>query len=95
MKFREAEYSLWYLAPLSEVLSELSVSGIRPQPISLRYEIVKADMQHSGKTRTWFFDHLRGTTCSFCQDGTLVAGEYKGNDAMICESCETPAVQLW
>lgn len=41
------------------------------------------------------FERLFGTPCQFCDDGTLAQGEYKGNDAVVCDACETPAVQSW
>ncbi|WP_338042913.1 HVO_A0556 family zinc finger protein [Natrinema gari] len=40
-------------------------------------------------------DELTGRPCSFCDDGSLMSGSYKGNRAVICEGCETPAAQLW
>ncbi|OAQ54147.1 hypothetical protein HTG_01040 [Natrinema mahii] len=40
-------------------------------------------------------DALEGTNCTFCDDGELVRGEYKGNTAVICDSCETPGAQFW
>ncbi|WP_081704340.1 MULTISPECIES: HVO_A0556 family zinc finger protein [unclassified Natrinema] len=40
-------------------------------------------------------DELIGRPCSFCDDGSLMSGSYKGNRAVICEGCETPAAQLW
>lgn len=41
------------------------------------------------------FERLVGTSCQFCDDGTLAQGEYKGNVAVVCDACETPAVQSW
>lgn len=32
--------------------------------------------------------------CTYC-DGDLVLGAYKDNDAIVCDDCGTPAVQLW
>ncbi|WP_191965514.1 MULTISPECIES: HVO_A0556 family zinc finger protein [Haloferax] len=32
--------------------------------------------------------------CVYC-DGDLVESTYKGNDAVICDDCGTPAIQLW
>ena len=40
-------------------------------------------------------EQLTGQPCAFCDDGTLTSGRYKGNKAVICEGCETPAAQLW
>ncbi|NUB91486.1 hypothetical protein HTZ84_10705 [Haloterrigena sp. SYSU A558-1] len=40
-------------------------------------------------------DALEGKRCTFCDEGELVQGVYKGKNAVICESCETPTAQLW
>lgn len=32
--------------------------------------------------------------CEFCE-GDLVASTYKGNDAVVCDDCGTPTIQLW
>ncbi|WP_339104235.1 HVO_A0556 family zinc finger protein [Haloterrigena salinisoli] len=40
-------------------------------------------------------DSLEGTSCTFCDDGELERGVYKGKTAVICDSCETPGAQLW
>lgn len=38
---------------------------------------------------------LEGQPCPACSDGELERGEYKDNDAAICDSCGTPQVQVW
>ena len=38
---------------------------------------------------------LEGNTCSYCDEGTLIYRTFKGNDAIVCNSCETPSAQLW
>ncbi|WP_121742134.1 HVO_A0556 family zinc finger protein [Natronorubrum halophilum] len=38
---------------------------------------------------------LEGQSCPYCADGELERGVYKDNRAMVCDSCETPHVQLW
>ncbi len=38
---------------------------------------------------------LEGRACPSCSDGKLEKGRYKGNEAVICDSCETPRAQLW
>ncbi|MDQ2049980.1 HVO_A0556 family zinc finger protein [Natronolimnohabitans sp. A-GB9] len=38
---------------------------------------------------------LEGQACPYCTDGTLERGIYKDNQAVVCESCDTPRVQLW
>lgn len=40
-------------------------------------------------------EKLRGQSCQYCEDGTLQTEQYKGNDAVVCAECETPALQLW
>lgn len=36
-------------------------------------------------------DQLIGTACEFCEDGNLESGRFKGDLAVLCESCGTPA----
>ncbi|WP_167599459.1 HVO_A0556 family zinc finger protein [Halorussus marinus] len=38
---------------------------------------------------------LAGDDCDWCSSGTLVRGRFKGDDAVVCEDCETPAVRVW
>lgn len=38
---------------------------------------------------------LAGTDCDWCGAGTLVREEFKGDDAMVCDDCGTPAVRVW
>ena len=66
-----------------------------PQSISNRYEMRFPDMQPIGETDRELVARLSGTACHFCEEGSLVAGEYKGNEALVCTTCGTPAVQLW
>ncbi|MFC4543278.1 HVO_A0556 family zinc finger protein [Halosolutus amylolyticus] len=40
-------------------------------------------------------DQLEDTACTFCDSGLLVRNQYKGNDAVVCNNCETPAMQVW
>lgn len=40
-------------------------------------------------------ESLEETSCTFCDEGTLEQGVYKGKIAVICDSCETPGAQLW
>lgn len=35
--------------------------------------------------------HLIGTACSYCDDGTLTDGTFKGDFAVLCDACGTPA----
>ncbi|WP_343192867.1 HVO_A0556 family zinc finger protein [Haloterrigena sp. H1] len=53
-------------------------------------------MQYAeGTDEAVLFGRLMGATCDFCADGQLASGEYKGNTAMVCDTCGTPAVQVW
>ncbi|WP_049926359.1 HVO_A0556 family zinc finger protein [Halopiger goleimassiliensis] len=38
---------------------------------------------------------LEGRPCPTCSDGELERGVYKDKRAVVCDSCETPRVQLW
>ena len=38
---------------------------------------------------------LEGRACAFCEEGELLRGSYKGNDAVICDACGTPGAQVW
>ncbi|WP_254861974.1 HVO_A0556 family zinc finger protein [Halovivax gelatinilyticus] len=38
---------------------------------------------------------LRGEDCPVCERGELELGTYKGNRAVVCDSCDTPRAQLW
>lgn len=40
-------------------------------------------------------ERLENTGCKFCEDGVLVRQRYKGNDAVVCDNCETPTMQIW
>lgn len=40
-------------------------------------------------------DILEGRTCPTCPDGELVREVYKGNRAVVCDSCGTPKAQIW
>ena len=46
-------------------------------------------------TEKGIIGHLVGEKCQWCDDGTLVHETYKGNEAAICDCCETPTAQLW
>ncbi|WP_201294038.1 HVO_A0556 family zinc finger protein [Natronorubrum halalkaliphilum] len=38
---------------------------------------------------------LEGRSCSYCPDGELERDVYKDNQAVVCDSCDTPHAQLW
>ncbi|WP_254532864.1 hypothetical protein [Natrinema gelatinilyticum] len=39
-------------------------------------------------------DRLMGQTCPFCDDRRLESEKHKGSQAVVCEGCGTPIVQL-
>jgi len=49
----------------------------------------------SSMTESSVVRRLEGQDCQWCTDGRLERGRYKGNVAVICEDCDTPAAQLW
>lgn len=40
-------------------------------------------------------EYLEHSNCAFCSDGSLVRTAFKGNDAVVCDCCGTPAAQVW
>ncbi|WP_254528931.1 HVO_A0556 family zinc finger protein [Natrinema gelatinilyticum] len=38
---------------------------------------------------------LEGRPCPSCAEGTLERGRYKGNLAVVCNTCGTPRAQVW
>ncbi|UPV75209.1 hypothetical protein M0R89_03850 [Halorussus limi] len=38
---------------------------------------------------------LVGDECSWCAAGTLAREEFKGDAAVVCEECGTPAARVW
>lgn len=40
-------------------------------------------------------DELIGKDCTYCDQGTLREGVYKGNFAILCSACETPAYRTF
>lgn len=38
---------------------------------------------------------LNELSCEYCDGGTLKVGTYKGKEAIICDSCGAPSIQLW
>lgn len=49
--------------------------------------------ERTGKERV--LSSLEDTDCTYCVDGTLVRETYKGNNAVVCESCGVPGAQVW
>jgi len=38
---------------------------------------------------------LVGDECSWCEGGVLAHEEFKGDAAVVCEECGTPAARVW
>ncbi|WP_202932651.1 HVO_A0556 family zinc finger protein [Halorussus salinus] len=38
---------------------------------------------------------LVGDDCSWCATGALAREEFKGDAAVVCEECGTPAARVW
>lgn len=38
---------------------------------------------------------LAGDDCRWCATGTLSRRQFKGDDAVVCEDCGTPAARVW
>lgn len=38
---------------------------------------------------------LVGDECSWCATGALAREEFKGDEAVVCEECGTPAARVW
>jgi len=51
------------------------------------------EMTHGGDRETALASIQQGT-CSYCGE-TLTRERYKGNDAIVCGDCDTPAAQFW
>lgn len=51
------------------------------------------DPVEDGRRR--LFEQLADQECGFCSGGSLVRAQFRGNDAVVCEECGTPAVRLW
>ena len=52
-------------------------------------------MSMSQMVGTSLLTTLTGTDCSWCATGTLERATFKDNQALVCEDCGTPSVQLW
>ena len=38
---------------------------------------------------------LVGDDCAWCATGELTRESFKGDDAVVCENCGTPAARVW
>jgi hypothetical protein len=38
---------------------------------------------------------LVGDDCDWCGAGTLERGEFKGDEAVVCDDCGTPVARIW
>lgn len=47
------------------------------------------------RSESYVLEQLEHHSCEFCSDGSLVRATFKGNDAVVCDCCGTPAVQFW
>jgi len=54
-------------------------------------------MQHvsASDSSTALLDGLAGDDCRWCATGTLARREFKGDAAVVCENCDTPAARVW
>jgi|AntRauMinimDraft_3_1070383.scaffolds.fasta_scaffold00410_9 hypothetical protein len=52
------------------------------------------EMTHGGDRETALASIQQGT-CSYCGGDALTRERYKGNDAIVCGDCDTPAAQFW
>ncbi len=52
------------------------------------------ETSRSGTTES-MLRSLVGDDCCWCTAGTLTRETFKGDDAVVCENCETPAVRVW
>ncbi|WP_265110222.1 HVO_A0556 family zinc finger protein [Halosolutus halophilus] len=57
--------------------------------------MAKLQPSQSDSHETKLLSMLAGRSCPHCSDGELERGIYKDNRAVICDTCETPRVQLW
>ncbi|SEW03641.1 HVO_A0556 family zinc finger protein [Natrinema salifodinae] len=56
--------------------------------------MAKSESSQSGGHRQ-LLAILEGRSCPNCPDGELERGTYKDNQAVLCNSCGTPQVQVW
>ncbi len=54
-----------------------------------------ADSQVSRSNGRELLSKLAGRPCPYCPDGELTRDVYKDNEAVVCNTCETPHVQVW
>lgn len=52
------------------------------------------ELRAHDEERESLINTIEGDECSYC-GGFLSHEPYKGNDAIVCDSCGTPTVQLW
>ncbi len=56
--------------------------------------MAKSESSQSGGTKQ-LLAMLAGRSCSDCADGELKRDTYKGKQAVVCDQCGTPRVQVW
>ena len=47
------------------------------------------------RTAHSLLETLNRCDCAFCEDGQLVRGTFKGNDAVVCDACGAPGAQFF
>ncbi|MFC4543865.1 HVO_A0556 family zinc finger protein [Halosolutus amylolyticus] len=57
--------------------------------------MAKSQSSQSGGQEAQLLSMLASRSCPHCPDGELEQGVYKDNRAIVCDTCETPRVQLW
>lgn len=54
-----------------------------------------AESQVSRSNGQELLSKLVGRSCPYCPSGELEQSVYKDNEAVVCDTCETPHVQVW
>ena len=57
--------------------------------------MAKSQQSQSDDEAKQLLGTLEGRPCPYCSDGELERGVYKGKRAAVCNSCDTPHVQVW
>ncbi|WMT07495.1 hypothetical protein NP511_00480 [Natrinema thermotolerans] len=55
---------------------------------------MRAEPKRAGDREAALDEIVQGT-CTYCEANALVRDTYKGNAAVVCEDCGTPAAQFW
>ncbi|WP_168927086.1 HVO_A0556 family zinc finger protein [Natronorubrum aibiense] len=57
--------------------------------------MAKSQSSQAGSDEPRLLTLLAGRSCPYCDEGELERDVYKDNQAVVCDSCETPQAQLW